>query len=103
MFGRPPSSSRREGLFPAQEPVLPVELPSMAADPLPTPVGVPDPIAPTPVPVPAVADLAEGVSTPRKRGGSRRALLDVIAELGYAPADRMEFVRHMARTTNRTP
>src|SRR5206468_7784642 len=52
---------------------------------------------------PVPHDVAEGVTPPRRRGGVRRDLLDVIAELGYAPADRMEFVRHTARTTGRAP
>src|SRR5882672_10498109 len=100
MLGQTPSSPRREGLLPAQESPAPAEFPNMAAEPA--------PLAPVPeefsaAPTRHDSDVPEGVTPPRRRGGARRDLLDVIAELGYAPADRMEFVRHTARTTNRGP
>jgi type IV pilus assembly protein PilB len=72
----------------------------MAADPAPL-APVPDALQARPAPV--AHDVPEGATPPRRRGGVRRDLLDVLAELGYAPGDRMEFVRHMARTTGRTP
>ncbi|HEY3019797.1 MAG TPA: GspE/PulE family protein [Solirubrobacteraceae bacterium] len=72
----------------------------MAADPAPL-APVPDALQQRPAPV--AHDVPEGATPPRRRGGVRRDLLDVLAELGYAPGDRMEFVRHMARTTGRTP
>jgi type IV pilus assembly protein PilB len=103
MFGQS-SSPRREGLLPAQEPPTSADFPSMAAEPAPdTPA-----LAPVPYetedrrPLP-VDTSPEGVSPPRRTGGARRQLLDVIVELGYAPAERMEMVRHTARTTGRTP
>src|SRR4051812_12292933 len=99
MLGQTPSSPRREGLFPAQETPAPAEFAGMAAEPAPL-APVPDEVGTT---APSHLDVPEGVSPPRRRGGTRRDLLDVIAELGYAPAERMEFVRHTARTTNRTP
>ena len=98
MFGRPPSTPRPSGLMPAQELPASADFPAMAA-------ADPAPLAPVPAvaPLPVAHDVAEGVTPPRRRGGVRRDLLDVIAELGYAPADRMEFVRHTARTTGRAP
>ena len=102
------SSPRRDGLFPAQEPQTSADFPSMAAEPAPEPVSLPEP----PVQVPddredrrplPVDNSPDGVTPPRRTGGARRPLLDVIVELGYAPAERMEIVRHTARTTNRTP
>jgi type IV pilus assembly protein PilB len=69
----------------------------MAADPadLPETVEPPRP--------PALADAPEGLTPHRNHGGARRELLDVIAQLGYAPAERMEFVRHQARVSGRNP
>jgi type IV pilus assembly protein PilB len=72
----------------------------MAADPAPNAHLADEPVvAPTPID----ADVPEGISPARNHGGARRELLDVIAQLGYAPADRMEFVRHTARVSGRTP
>src|SRR3954464_3851727 len=99
MLGQTPSSPRREGLFPAQETPAPAEFAGMAAEP-PPPAPGPHPPRTT---APSHLDVPEGVTPPRRRGGARRDLLDVIAELGYAPAERMEFVRHTARTTGRNP
>src|SRR3954470_22474391 len=109
MFGHNSSSSRREGLLPAQETPTSADFGSMAADPADLPTTPPQPsLAPAPEPAPApkpaaLADAPEGLTPHRNHGGARRELLDVIAQLGYAPADRMEFVRHQARVTGRTP
>src|SRR6058998_960771 len=84
--------------MPAQELPASADFPAMAA-------ADPAPLAPVPAvaPLPVAHDVAEGATPPRRRGGVRRELLEVIAGLGYAPADRMEFVRHTARTTGRAP
>jgi type IV pilus assembly protein PilB len=120
MFGHNDSTTRRDGLMPAQETPMAAEFSDMAAEPVdlgpvpeevaPTPAPAPAPTpaaAPTPAPAPAPspidADVPEGITPPRHKGGARRDLLDVIAQLGYAPADRMEFVRHTARMSARTP
>src|SRR3954449_115746 len=106
MFGHHPSSSRREGLLPAQETPTSADFGSMAADPADlhaSPQPVPTHSPPVPVPAPALADAPEGLTPHRNHGGARRELLDVIAQLGYAPADRMEFVRHQARMSARNP
>src|SRR4051794_10842091 len=100
MLGQTPSPPRREGLLPAQESPAAAEFPNMAAEPAP-PAPVPEEFSAAPTRLDR--DVPEGVTPPRRRGGARRDLLDVIADLGYAPADRMEFVRHTARTTNRVP
>src|SRR3954470_1712112 len=109
MFGHNSSSSRREGLLPAQETPTSADFGSMAADPADLPTTPPQPsLAPAPEPAPApkpaaLADAPEGLTPHRNHGGARRELLDVIAQLGYAPADRMEFVRHQARVSGRSP
>jgi type IV pilus assembly protein PilB len=98
MFGRPASDPRRDGLLPAQDSAIPADLPPMAAEPAPLP--------PAPEkfrPAAPQHDVPEGVTPPKRRGGARRALLDVLIELGYAPEDGMELARHTARTSGRSP
>jgi type IV pilus assembly protein PilB len=71
----------------------------MAAEPAPF-----EPTAENPrPPAPIQHDVPEGLSPPRRVGGARRELLDVLEELHYAPHDRVELARHTARATGRTP
>ena len=98
MLGRDDSSPRRDGLLPAQEIPARAEFPSMAAEPAPL-AGAADEARP---PTPIHHDVPEGVTPPRRRGGARRELLEVLVELRYAPQDRVDLARHTARPP-RTP
>jgi type IV pilus assembly protein PilB len=99
MFGQNPSTSRRDGLLPAQEFPAPAEVRDMAAEPA----------ASSPAPderdlaLGRGADVPEGVTPPRRRGGARRGLLEVLLELGYVPLERIELARHTSRLQNRPP
>src|SRR5947209_10215311 len=72
------------------------DLANMAADPV-------DPFAPVDEPAspPLHLDLPEGVTPPARRGGARRALLEVIVDLGYATPDRIEQAQRSSRVTGR--
>src|SRR4051812_44860214 len=99
MFGPRPSDARQGGLLPAQEPAVPADLVPMAAEPVPQ-----APAAPQRTPSsPRVEDTAEGVTPPRNRGGARRPLLDVLVDLRFTTPERLEFARHTARMTGKTP
>src|SRR3954454_21171308 len=67
----------------------------MAADPVHDYVREAEPVAPAPL------DVPEGVTPPTQRGGMRRALLDVIVELGYSTSEHVEQVQRTARVTGR--
>jgi type IV pilus assembly protein PilB len=97
MFGPSNSSSRRDGLLPAQESPGSADFPSMAAEPAPLD-RAPTQKAPL---APAQNDVAAGVTPPRQRGGSRRPLLDVLVELRYVSREGLELVEHTARTSGR--
>src|SRR3954452_13670691 len=98
MFGHSTSSSRRDGLLPAQESPGSADFPSMAAEPAP----LDRPPTQSAALAPAQNDVAAGVTQPRRRGGSRRPLLDVLVELRYISGDGLDLVEHTARTSGRT-
>ena len=54
-------------------------------------------------PTPIDPNVPEGVTPPRRRGGARRELLEVLVELGYAPQDRVDLVRQTSRSSGRPP
>src|SRR5204863_326309 len=74
MLGQRPSTPRRDGLLPAQEIPAPAEFPSMAAEPAPLEPVAEEVRPPTPID----PNVPEGVTPPRRRGGARRELLEVL-------------------------
>jgi type IV pilus assembly protein PilB len=94
------SSTRGETDLDAQAPAPAADSGTMAAEVQPAypPEPTPEPTAP---PAPPAQDVREGVSPPRRRGGARRALLDVIVELGYATAERVEQAKRGASAAGR--
>src|SRR5947209_666884 len=75
------------------------DLGGMAADPV-SEYATPE-SPPVAAPIPPPLDVAEGVTPPSRRGGARRPLPDVLVEMGYAPAERVEQAQRTGRVTAR--